>query len=104
MANKIFRQVLCSERLPEKEEIWKDIPNYVGLYQVSTLGNIKSTHGKHGKNERILSPKKDRDGYLCVNLSLNKKLVDKSKEVGAFKADFTITKGLNFKVGLMSKT
>ena len=24
------------------EEIWKDIPNYEGLYQVSNLGNVKS--------------------------------------------------------------
>ena len=23
------------------EEIWKDIPNYEGLYQVSNLGNVK---------------------------------------------------------------
>ena len=25
-----------------QEEIWKDIPNYEGLYQVSNLGNVKS--------------------------------------------------------------
>jgi hypothetical protein len=24
------------------EEIWKDVPNYEGLYQVSNLGNVKS--------------------------------------------------------------
>lgn len=23
-------------------EIWKDVPGYVGLYQVSNLGNIRS--------------------------------------------------------------
>lgn len=25
-------------------EIWKDIPNYEGLYQISDLGRIKSLH------------------------------------------------------------
>ena len=24
------------------EEIWKDVPNYEGLYQVSNLGNVRS--------------------------------------------------------------
>ena len=24
------------------EEIWKDVPNYEGLYQVSNLGRVKS--------------------------------------------------------------
>lgn len=33
-------------------EIWKDIPGYEGLYQVSNYGNVKSlnyrgTKGKH---------------------------------------------------------
>ena len=25
------------------KEIWKDIPNYEGIYQASSFGNIKST-------------------------------------------------------------
>lgn len=25
-----------------QNEVWKDIPNYEGLYQVSNLGNVKS--------------------------------------------------------------
>jgi len=33
-----------------EKEIWKDIPNYEGLYQVSNFGNIKSFHrNKDGK-------------------------------------------------------
>jgi len=28
------------------EEIWKDIPDYEGLYQVSNLGNVKSLNYK----------------------------------------------------------
>lgn len=27
-------------------EIWKDIPEYEGYYQVSNLGNIKNTKNK----------------------------------------------------------
>ena len=49
-------------------EIWKDIPEYEGLYQVSNLGNIYS----------LISSKKiksvDRgNGYFMVGLSKNKK-------------------------------
>ena len=28
------------------EEIWKDIPNYEGLYQVSNLGNVRNKKTK----------------------------------------------------------
>ena len=49
------------------EEIWKDIPNYEGLYQVSSLGNVKSI-----RQNKILKPsltgKKEYYGVsLCVN-------------------------------------
>lgn len=47
------------------EEIWKDIPNYEGLYQVSNLGRVKSF--KRGK-EKILKPRLDRVGYYHVGL------------------------------------
>ena len=48
------------------KEIWKDIPKYEGLYQVSNLGRVKSLiYGK----ERIMKLSKDKDGYLQVQLS-----------------------------------
>lgn len=50
------------------KEIWKDIPNYEGLYQASNLGKIKSLY-----RNKILSPCKDKDGYLKVLLYKNKK-------------------------------
>ena len=31
------------------EEIWKDIPNYEGIYKVSNLGRVKSL-GRRGKD------------------------------------------------------
>lgn len=62
------------------KEIWKDIPDYEGLYQVSNLGNIKSfpkryknRYGYLIRKEIILSPSKDRKGYLNICLTKNKK-------------------------------
>lgn len=49
-------------------EIWKDIIDYEGLYQVSNLGRVKSLH--HNK-ELILKPAKWNNGYLVVSLWLN---------------------------------
>ena len=60
------------------QEIWKDIPDYEGIYQVSNLGNIKSIKrivnsisGGRIVNERILRQKLRSDGYLDVELSKN---------------------------------
>lgn len=52
-------------------EIWKDIEDYEGLYQVSNLGNVKSLGNGNSNNskERILKPAKLKDGYLEVSLS-----------------------------------
>jgi hypothetical protein len=49
-------------------EIFKDIPDYEGIYQVSNLGNVKSL--KNGK-EKILWKNKKVSGYYCVGLSKN---------------------------------
>ena len=57
-------------------EIWRDIPGYEGLYQVSNLGNVKSVSRtvirknniKHTLKGRKLKISKDRLGYLIVNL------------------------------------
>lgn len=62
-------------------EIWKDIPNYDNLYQVSNMGRIKSCSkivlrnsgkGNALKEEKILSLEKIKSGYLRVQLSHNK--------------------------------
>ena len=50
------------------EEIWKDIPNFEGLYKVSNTGNIMSLY-----TNKILKPSKHKDGYLLYNLHKNKK-------------------------------
>ena len=50
------------------KEIWKDIPNYEGLYQASNLGRIKSLW--YGK-EKILKLTDNGNGYLQVFLCKN---------------------------------
>lgn len=58
------------------QEIWKDIENYYGLYQVSNMGNVKSLNYRRTGKERILRPKVNRGGYLQVILSKNGKCKD----------------------------
>lgn len=53
-------------------EIWKDIKNYEGLYQVSNMGRVKSLNYHNTKEERILKQKKDKYGYYRVVLCRNK--------------------------------
>ena len=69
------------------KEIWKDIEGYENLYQVSNMGNVKSLDRVEmfktrwgGYTQRqykgtILKPYIDRDGYLIVDISGNKKRV-----------------------------
>lgn len=62
------------------KEIWKDIKEYEGLYQVSNIGNVKSLERErwNGYNwiinkERILKPGVSKCGYLQVNLYKDRK-------------------------------
>ena len=62
-------------------EIWKDIKYYEGLYQVSSLGNVKSlvryvNHNYGGLRivkERMLKKPLDNYGYQIVTLNNNSK-------------------------------
>lgn len=53
-------------------EEWKDIKGYEGLYQVSTLGRVRSFHAYKGSSQRILVPGRYSRGYLFVQLSKDK--------------------------------
>jgi hypothetical protein len=63
-------------------EIWKDIPNYEGLYQASNLGRVKSikrvvcrSNGcLHTIKEKILKENINGAGYFIVNLYKNRKM------------------------------
>lgn len=54
------------------QEIWKDIKGYEGLYQISNLGNIKTTR-RQGSKGGLLSLYKRDDGYYEANLVKNGK-------------------------------
>jgi hypothetical protein len=51
-------------------EIWKDIPEYENLYQISNYGNIRRIFKKGIKK---LKPSEDKDGYYYVKLCKNNK-------------------------------
>ena len=58
-----------------KNEIWKDVAGYEGLYQVSDQGRVKSLerkvpkwYGERTVKERILKPTVVYGGYLIVGL------------------------------------
>lgn len=52
------------------QEQWRDIDGYDGIYQVSSLGRVRSL--KFGKT-RVLRPGKTKDGYFIVQLWRNGK-------------------------------
>jgi len=63
-----------------EKEIWKDIPNYEGYYQVSNLGRVKSLRRTYWckRNEsysirkgRILKQRKTKAGYYGFSLCKN---------------------------------
>lgn len=79
------------------EEIWKDIPGYEGLYQVSNIGRVlKPQHGamfgKHLRKfpQKFLKPKDNGHGYLLVSITLNKK--SKNKYIHRLVAEAFIVK------------
>lgn len=62
--------------MENKNEIWKHILGFEGLYQISNYGNVKSckrlVNAKYGSqkvvDEKLLSLGKDKDGYLMAIL------------------------------------
>lgn len=50
------------------QEIWKDIPDYEGIYQISNFGKIRSC-----KNNKIRKQIKQRSGYMRIILTKNSK-------------------------------
>ena len=54
------------------QEIWKDVPNFEGLYQVSNFGSVKSCNFNNSNKEKEIRPF-DNGGYLRVVLYKSKK-------------------------------
>ena len=63
----------------KNKETWKDIPNYVGFYQISNLGNVRSLEREITRRDGLikrfhsqrLRPGIASNGYLTVSLSKN---------------------------------
>ena len=75
---KFKEEILAQSTILPVEENWKDIPNYIGLYQVSNLGKVKALSRiltGHRQNkfrpEKFLKPEKIKSGYLRASLSKN---------------------------------
>lgn len=49
-------------------EIWKDISDYEGIYQISNLGRVKSFHKN---NPQILKAHISPAGYYKIQLKMN---------------------------------
>ena len=56
-----------------KEEVWKPIKDYEGLYEISNLGRVKSLNYKRTGKEKILKNTENSKGYLIVCLTKNEK-------------------------------
>ena len=81
------------------EEIWKDIPNFEGLYQASNLGNIRSTY----RYKKILKQCKSKNGYLKVMLCAHseRKLISVHRLIAmTFLKDYDIKLQVNHKNGI----
>lgn len=60
------------------KEIWKDIPGFENLYQVSNLGRVKSLPRKTNEriiNGKILTPINNGYGYMKITINGKKKYV-----------------------------
>lgn len=66
-------------------EIWKEIPGYEGVYEVSDFGRVRSSKNKTTKSirsgerkwkQRILRLKTDKNGYKRISLWKNKQPKD----------------------------
>lgn len=62
-----------------KEEIWRPVKNYEGLYEISSYGRVRSVDRVNIISDglvrnlkgRILRPVNDKDGYLLCSLCKN---------------------------------
>jgi hypothetical protein len=74
---KLIIMVFFTEKELENE-IWKDVPGYEGLYQVSDLGQVKSLNYNKIKKEKIL---KQSTSGIYSHIILHKKSKKKTQKV-----------------------
>jgi hypothetical protein len=73
-------------------EIWKDIPEYEGLYKVSNLGNVRSLPRATTKGGLLKQQVNSRNGYCYVCLSCNGKIALKRVHILVAEAFFGVRK------------
>lgn len=57
-------------------EIWKPVVGYLGFYEISNLGRVKSLKDNLGRDrELILKPQKRKDGYFTIELKRSTKFL-----------------------------
>lgn len=56
-----------------KEEVWRPIKDYEGLYEISSLGRVKNLNYRGTGKGEILKNTEDRKGYLTIGLRKNGK-------------------------------
>lgn len=81
-----------------KDEIWRDVHGYEGLYKVSNKGNVRSVdrinHIGRKYSGRILKPSPNTGGYLLVDLCKNG--IRESKRVHRLVAEAFIPNSNNY--------
>lgn len=55
-------------------EEWRDILDYEGVYQVSSLGNIRRWRKKYKRHDLLKVQLDKKKGYYRINLCLNSKI------------------------------
>ena len=55
------------------EEVWKDVPGYEGLYEVSNLGRVRSLNYQNTGKSNIRIPFTAKNGYMSIRLSKDNK-------------------------------
>lgn len=75
------KSVTNQTKRTQMEEIWKDVPGFEGLYQVSNTGKVKSIatkvnhrYGSRKRAEKLKSLATNENGYATVNLYKENKL------------------------------
>lgn len=59
--------------MEEHGEVWKDIPSYMGLYQASSMGRIRSVVRKGVRKSKVRATYPNLRGYMCVILYKDRK-------------------------------
>ena len=72
--------------LANMQEVWKPVPGYEGLYEVSDQGRVKNAQ------ERILSPNRQTNDYLSVHLYKHGKHTRSPKTIHKLVATVFLTK------------